>query len=129
VDPTLLDFFFNKHHDTTTSTTTTHSPPYAPSSVAALPLRRSPKLLLFTALIPFMQLHTRRTGMKAREAILSSLSLRDSSLFDFIAHQTLFCRKLAEGLGAAYIALPSTLESRGKAQEKQSDAIQVSFYS
>jgi hypothetical protein len=47
-------------------------------------------------------------------------------LFDFIAHQTLFCRRLAEGLGAAYIALPSTLEGRG-VQDKQTDTIQAGF--
>ena len=47
-------------------------------------------------------------------------------MFDFIAHQTLFCRRLAEGLGAAYIALPSTLEGRG-VQDKQTDTIQAGF--
>lgn len=190
IDSTLLEFFFNKHLESGGAAATSAAPsaPSAPSATAITPPRR-PKLLIFTALIPFMQLHSRRTGMKvkqiiifvffllgdqsnyiytgsksdiyyllitellfflssfffsfsffslffssskthngqAREAILSALSLRDAHLFDFIAHQTLFCRKLAEGLGAAYIALPSTLESRGKAQEKQSDAIQLEF--
>ena len=55
-------------------------------------------------------------------------SLRDASLFDFIAHQTLFCRRLAEGLGAAYIALPSTLEAReNDVQDKQGETIQSEF--
>ena len=87
-------------------------------------------MLIFTALIPFMQLHNRRTGSKARDAVLAALSLRDASLLDFVAHQTLFCRRLAEGLGAAYIALPSTLEPRrtsGGAKGKTTEKIHLDF--
>jgi hypothetical protein len=137
MDPTLLQFFFNKHSTSAVSPSAPSSlPPTSPipettattttTATTATTATRRPKLLLFTALLPFMQLHKRRTGLKSREAILAALALRDASLFDFIAHQTTFCRKLAEGLGAAYIALPSTLEARG-AQDKQSDAIQAEF--
>ena len=84
-------------------------------------------MLIFTALLPFIQLHRRRTGAKARGAVLAALSLREAPLLDFIAHQTLFCRRLAEGLGASYIALPSTLEVRRGQQETDRDKFHSEF--
>ena len=114
-DPTLLQFFFNTQQQHSSSPKSISpksiSKSFDKSSSSSLSPKiqvktkvkqsptsaRRPKLLLFTALIPFMQLHSRRTGLKSRDAILSALALRDASLFDFIAHQTLFCRRLAEG--------------------------------
>ena len=116
-DPTLLQFFFNTQQQHSSSPKSispksisksldkSSSPSLSPKIQVKTKVKQSPtsarrpKLLLFTALIPFMQLHSRRTGLKSRDAILSALALRDASLFDFIAHQTLFCRRLAEGLG------------------------------
>ena len=121
-DPTLLQFFFNTQQQHSSSPKSispksisksldksSSSPSLSPKIQVKTKVKtkvkqsptsaRRPKLLLFTALIPFMQLHSRRTGLKSRDAILSALALRDASLFDFIAHQTLFCRRLAEGLG------------------------------
>lgn len=145
-DPWLIRFFFFRHSDSTvdahsssSSTTDLSSEdmtksPEAPKSLSSSQTteiepgsKRRPKMLIFTALLPFMQLHKRRTGAKARGAILSALSLREAPLLDFIAHQTLFCRRLAEGLGASYISLPSTLETRGGKQEDDRDKFHSEF--
>ena len=80
IDSTLLEFFFNKHLESggaaatsasTSAAATSAAPsaPSAPSATAITPPRR-PKLLIFTALIPFMQLHSRRTGMKVKQIII-----------------------------------------------------------
>eukprot|EP00941_MAST-03F_sp_MAST-3F-sp1_P003387 g3387.t1 len=97
-DPSQLNFFFQEGNQ-----------------------RQNPKLVIFTALLPYI--HVRgRIGEYARSALITVVRLHKlPRLSDFVMHNTTFRQRLVEGVARAYKVLPMTLEA---AEDATADAFQ-----
>ena len=94
LDPATLDFFYERREAEQEDSTD----------------RKDFKLPIFNALVPYVHA-SKRTGERARTALLTAISLKDGQLIHYIVHNSLLTRRLAEGLASAYAALPEKLSS------------------